>query len=174
MTDFYHTVYPVDLPKESLIASRYGDATFSDSYCIIIPADTTNDPEVIARFLFSHHPTWINSLMGVRDFIVQWFGLKTAKSLSSNQEVSDKRVGIFKIYDKSAHEIILGEDDKHLDFRVSVLLRANKEKRELVVTTVVHCHNLLGRSYIKVISPFHRRVIRSGMLNGAKKGWPLN
>jgi hypothetical protein len=33
--------------------------------------------------------------------------------------------------------------------------------RELVVVTVVHCHNPLGRTYLAVIAPFHRTILRA-------------
>jgi len=79
----------------------------------------------------------------VRDMIVAGFDLKTAKHLASlANDAKANRVGIFKIYSTSETEIVLGEDDKHLNFRVSVLCSAGvapESGRELVVSTVVHC-----------------------------------
>jgi hypothetical protein len=43
----------------------------------------------------------------------------------------------------------------------------------VVLTTVVHCHNLFGRIYLRVISPFHRLVVRSNLARAARKGWGL-
>lgn len=60
--------------------------------------------------------------MAVRDAIVAGLGLKTARDFKSTGGGNkENRVGIFKIYSKGQTEIILGEDDKHLDFRLSVL-----------------------------------------------------
>jgi hypothetical protein len=114
--------------------------------------------------------------MTVRDALVAGFGLKTAKHLTSlGAEERKGRVGIFKIYSRSEAEIVLGEDDKHLDFRLSVLC-ANQAalpgKRRLVLSTVVHCHNRLGRAYILLIAPFHRLVVRSSLRRAASIGWP--
>lgn len=174
----YHTEYAVELPKESSIVSLYEKAYLSDAYAILLPPDVTHNPELIARFMFDNQASWVNQLMRLRDAIVGWFGLKTAtKLITSHQDKSKERVHIFKIYQKLNNEIILGEDDKHLDFRVSVLLRApqtsEQEERELMVTTIVHCHNALGRTYIKVIKPFHCKVVRSAMRKAAQSGWPL-
>ncbi|MEO7642897.1 MAG: DUF2867 domain-containing protein, partial [Ramlibacter sp.] len=81
------------------------------------------------------------------------------------------------IYETLAHEIILGEDDSHLDFRVSVLVRPVPGEADgavqVVVSTVVHCHNLLGRSYLTLITPFHRQVVQAGLRRAARAGWPL-
>jgi Protein of unknown function (DUF2867) len=43
----------------------------------------------------------------------------------------------------------------------------------VVVSTVVHCHNLLGRLYIFVIAPFHRLVVKAGLRRAALLGWPM-
>jgi hypothetical protein len=114
--------------------------------------------------------------MTVRDVLVAGFGLKTAKHLKSlGAESRASRVGIFKIYSRSETEIVLGEDDKHLDFRISVLCSnqaALSGKRRLVLSTVVHCHNRLGRMYILLIAPFHRLVVQSSLRRAARTGWP--
>src|SRR4051812_12088628 len=94
----------------------------ADAYSIELPSGASTDPELLARFIFSHQASWINRLIAIRDAFVGRFGLKTARQLTS-LGAGDKtgRVGIFKVYSTSRTEIVLGEDDKHLDFRVSVL-----------------------------------------------------
>jgi Protein of unknown function (DUF2867) len=119
----------------------------------------------------------VSNLMAVRDAIVGRFGLKTAKQLTSlGEQSTTSRVGIFRIYGTSPTEVVLGEDDKHLDFRLSVLCSNQSSpggKRHLTLSTVVHCHNRLGRVYIFVIAPFHRLVVQSCLRRAAKIGWPL-
>ena len=85
------------------------------------------------------------------------------------------RIGIFKVYSKSETEIVLGEDDKHLDFRLSVLRTPGLSPSlggQLTVSTVVHCNNLLGRAYLLVIAPFHRQVVTASLHRAAHIGWP--
>ena len=95
---------------------------------------------------------------------------------SLGAESKTGRVGILKIYGTSPTEIVLGEDDKHLDFRLSVHCSNQPSpggKRQLTLSTVVHCHNRLGRLYILVIAPFHRLVVQSSLRSAARIGWPL-
>jgi hypothetical protein len=111
--------------------------------------------------------------MQVRDAIVACLGLKTARHLATLAD----RVGIFKVYSTNQAEIVLGEDDKHLDFRISILCFEEAEtegSRQLVFSTVVQCHNRLGRAYIFVIAPFHRLVVRASLRRAARVGWPVD
>ena len=115
--------------------------------------------------------------MAVRDMLVAGFGLKTAGHLASlDVESGAGRLSIFKVYSTSPTEVVLGEDDKHLDFRLSVLCSGQSSpgaKRHLILSTVVYCHNRLGRLYIFLIAPFHRLVVQSSLRSAARVGWPL-
>jgi len=164
-----HTATKVALPAGSRITGFYAATNLADAFAIGLPEGTLRNPETLARFLFAAQPAWVGHLMQLRDTLVAGFGLKTARQLTA---ASGQRVGIFKVYETHANEIILGEDDKHLDFRVSVLVRPGAATSQLVVSTVVHCHNLLGRSYITLIAPFHRRVVRAHLQRAARLGWP--
>jgi hypothetical protein len=176
MPNEHDHVTAVALPPESRITRAYESVNLADAYSIQLPAGTSRSPELLARFIFSQQAPWISGLMRVRDALVAGFGLKTAKHLMSlGSEAKENRVGLFKIYSASATEIVLGEDDKHLDFRVSVLCssEAAASKDRLVVSTVVSCHNRLGRVYIFLIAPFHRLVVQSSLRRAARIGWPL-
>ena len=80
------------------------------------------------------------------------------------------------LHAQRAREIILGENDSHPDFRVSVLQQTRNthdgRTRYLILSTVVRCHNRLGRFYILAIAPFHRLVVRSTLQRAARVGWP--
>ena len=170
-------VTPVSLPPESGIAKTYASPNLADAYTIELPCGASVDPELLARFIFSQQAPWVSSLMAVRDAVVGRFGLKTAKQLMSLEtESKTGRVGFFRILGTSPIEIVLGEDDKHLDFRLSVLCSGTPspgDKHHLTLSTVVHCHNSLGRLYILVIAPFHRFIIQSSLTRAARIGWPM-
>jgi hypothetical protein len=176
MSSEHHHPKSVPLPPESAIAKAYASMNLADAYSIELPAGTSTDPELLARFIFAHQAPWISSLLAVRDALVAGFGLKTAKNLATLEAGSGAgRLGIFKIYSTSPTEIVLGEDDKHLDFRLSVLCSAPSApgaKRHLTLSTVVHCNNRLGRLYIFLIAPFHRLVVKSSLRSAARIGWP--
>jgi len=165
----------ISLPPESRIAAIYGRVDLADAYAIHLPPGTARNPEVLARFVFAHQPRWISFLMRIRSALVAPFGLKTGSGLTS-AGAEGSRIGIFKVYEVNAVEVIMGEDDKHLDFRVSALyqppLQASAGRSRFVLSTVVRCHNRLGRCYIGLIAPFHRLIVRSYLRRAARMGWP--
>jgi Protein of unknown function (DUF2867) len=179
MQPTYATPFAVAIPPDARANGFYASPYLADAFAISLPADVAASPEQLARYVFENQPAWVNTLMGVRDTLVAGFGLKTAKQLAApSVDKSEKRVGIFKIYASNAQEVFLGEDDSHLNFRISVQLRPATimsnmtSDPQLIVSTVVHCHNLLGRSYITLIAPFHRQVVKAGLSRAAKLGWP--
>ena len=159
----------VPLPTTSALAGTYKGADLADAYAIALPADSSSDIATLAKAALATPAPWVNALMGLRDAIVAPLGVKTSRQLGRR---GDGRIGVFPVRSRSDNEIILGEDDTHLDFRASVLRRPAKTGSELVVTTVVHCHNMLGRTYLAAITPFHGLVVRSGLSRAARRGWP--
>ena len=181
MQTTYATPFAVTIPPDARAHGFYAAPYLADAFAINLPPDVVACPEQLARYVFANQPAWVDTLMGVRDTLVAGFGLKTAKQLaalsavaSEKSDRAEKRIAIFKIYESNAKEVFLGEDDSHLNFRISVQLRpaTAASAPQLVVSTVVHCHNLLGRCYITVIAPFHRQVVQSGLRRAAKLGWP--
>lgn len=169
----------VALPPDARTYGYYDTPALADAYAISLPPDVVANPEQLARYVFNNQPAWVNTLMRWRDSLVAGFGLKTTKQLAApSADKTDKRVGIFKIYASDAKEVFMGENDAHLDFRISVQLRPAATDAsvgsapQLIVSTVVHCHNRLGRIYITLIAPFHRQVVQSGLNRAAKLGWP--
>ena len=162
------TITPLAIPNESRLRHLYEKPDLADAYAIRLPNNATTDPETIARFLFSHESPWFSLLMQLRDALVAPFGIKTSGQFQCS---GGDRIGVFKIYEKGAYEIVLGEDDIHLDFRLSVFIQ-RKIDPYVILSTVAQCHNLLGRIYIKLITPFHKMVVRSVLGQSARIGWP--
>lgn len=170
-----HRVMSVSLPPESRVSGMYATTNLADAYSIELPSEASKNPEVLGRFIFSNLSPWMIGLMKARDALVAGFGLKTAKHLLSTSAENESRIGLFKIYSKERTEIILGEDDKHLDFRLSLQCSDTSSplrKQHLTLSTVVHCPNRLGRAYIFLIAPFHRLIVRSSLRHAAQIGWP--
>ena len=169
-------VRQVALPARSAVAAAFQSVDLADAFSIQLPPGASTDPDVLARFIFSVQPSWIGALTDVRDAIVAGFGLKTAKHLATLAgDPAARRISIFRVFATSETEVVLGENDKHLDFRVSVLCTPNDSPRtggQLTLSTVVHCHNRLGRAYLSIISPFHRQVVKASLRRAAEVGWP--
>jgi len=135
------------IPKNSVIASGFGKIDYCDSYRII---KTTDDAvEEITAKIFKQSK-WEKWLMGIRDSIVRIFGLKTSKEIFEGQ---------FPIIEQQENEIVMGENDKHLDVRVSVLV--DRENSYIYLTTIVHFNNFLGRLYFLPVKPFHKIIVKS-------------
>ena len=142
----------VDLPQRSVLKPLYAKAGFADAFAIDLPSNATG---------------W---LIALRDTLVARFGLKTSSEL--RDDVATDRIDFFRVYDRRRHEIILGEDDHHLDFRLSVLVEESALCRRLVATTVVTFNHLGGRAYIAGIAPFHRLIVKSSLRRAERSGWP--
>jgi hypothetical protein len=163
-------IEPTDLPPASRLSSSFGRADFADAFSVDLPEEASGDAGALARHVFEQQPEWIAMLLGIRDRLVQPLGLKRAADLRSGE---GERISIFRVFERHQDEIILGEDDRHLDFRVSVLLQpaSDDRPRRLIVTTLVFYNRLLGRAYIALIAPFHRLVVRKSLDKAQKRGW---
>ena len=174
--DLYRpTAHP--LPQDSRLRPMFVGADLADCYAIGLPAGVDGDPERLARALFAGQAGWARSLLKLRDLLVRPFGLKTSDRMAAAGDRDDpdnRRIGIFRIYEIRPDEIILGEDDCHLDFRLTVRLAPDPDRpgeRLVMTATAVRCHNGLGRLYIALIRPFHVAVVRSGLARAARAGW---
>ena len=156
--------HAVLVPSDSALAPFYVGADLLDAFAIPLPAATTDELEVLARAAFERPAGWIRALMRVRDAVMATVGVKSSRAIGRAAAASGPVIGFFPLLSKSAGELVVGVDDRHLDFRAAILLRAGAAgRRELVAVTVVHCHNRLGRTYLAVIAPFHRAIVRANL-----------
>ena len=165
------------VPYNSLLNQTDKKYDYVDSFqgLIIDNGNKLNSTD-IAKAFFSSAPTWVDKLMGFRNKIVAIFGLKTSGSTADKQKALDnlkyekgEQVGIFRIYDKTDNEIILGEDDKHLNFRVSLYLdkpKIEQSETKLTISTGVIFNNWFGRLYFLPVRTFHSLIVRT-MLNAS-------
>lgn len=143
-------------PAESRLSDWYAGASLTDSFAVALPPGAPTDVDTLAALLFADPPVWFTILLAVRDRVMTLFGVKASHALSAGEHIA-----FFPVLSRSADEIVLGADDRHLDFRASVFLR--RPDRTLVATTVVRCHNLLGRLYLTAILPFHILVVNDAL-----------
>ena len=109
--------------------------------------------------IVTHPPAWVKHLVKTRNCIVSLFQLRTVE-IGVDQPLQPT-IGGFPVVAQSAEEVVLGFDDKHLDFRISVTVNAGSDTGTLVtVATVVKTNNFFGRAYLATIMPFHRLIVR--------------
>lgn len=155
-------------PRDCGIAALFDNADLADAYAVPISNDDRRDLHALANVAMGRPKPWVAALMRLRDAIMGTLGIKTSRQIhEATERAGHEHIHFFPVLSRSGREIIVGEDDSHLDFRASLMLRQASDGagRELVVTTVVHCHNRLGRVYLAAITPFHRLVVRSGLRN---------
>lgn len=153
-------------PAESAIADWFVDADLVDAYCITLPDGASPDIEALTREALEHPPAWFRALLGLRDMFVSVGSVKSSRRIRKEAAAQGRAtVAFLPILACSERELVLGEDDRHLDFRASVLVRTvpNGAGRDLIFTTAVRCHNLAGRLYLAAIAPFHRLIVRSNI-----------
>lgn len=153
-----------DVPIVSVLRDSLRTAYFSDCYAIELPLDSRTPLELYLNVV-SRTPRWIDFLMSVRNKVVARFGLKNVgrlNGISPTKVVTDYRIGdqagIFKLIESNDQEVVLGETDKHLDVRISLLKQEQQGRTIISVSTVVHVHNLLGRIYMFFVIPAHRFI----------------
>jgi hypothetical protein len=100
-------------------------------------------------------PNWAIALFKIRNAIVKVFGLKT--DMKKGKEHST----FFTLIEKNDDEIVMGESDKHLDFRASI--KKDAEAGTIALITVVHFNNVWGKVYFFPVKPFHKMIIRAMM-----------
>lgn len=121
------------------------------------------DMKSLAEQTIGSMPDWARRLLRVRNALLAPFSIKS-DGLNDAQSAAGC-VDIFPVLEEFEDQIVLGLDDRHLDFRIVVDRSNSKQGYRLRVTTLVKRHNVFGRIYIAIITPFHRLIVRSVLKN---------
>lgn len=149
-----------NLPDSSLLKNI--PRNYADSYSASLAAKDL-PIEKVGKSFFTATPTWVDCLLEIRNRIVSTIGLKVPGAGTKEEVLRNfncevgERVGLFNVIAKTEDEVIFGEDDKHLDFRVSLFL--DRQNNLLIVSTIVQIHNWIGSLYLLLIMPFHKLIV---------------
>ncbi len=139
--------------------------------CVTVNGQSEQSAADLARMVFDQQPAWVEFLMNMRNRIVKPFGLKTGheepftiEDSQSVEQTTRETVGLFEVFQQSDDEIVLGADDWHLDFRVSI----KKSEGRVQLASWVRPHNLVGRTYLTLIMPFHHLIVAHSAKRMAK------
>jgi len=108
--------------------------------------------------MFERPPRWIEGLMSTRNAIVGRLGLKTPQN--APEAGKGPQAGIFPVLSEMPNEVVLGLDDKHLDFRIWVCVQGVDGGTDIWASTLVRWHGWPGRLYLFLIMPFHKLLSR--------------
>ncbi|MHB0770915.1 DUF2867 domain-containing protein [Bradyrhizobium sp. 5.13L] len=144
-----------DVDASTLLAG----AQFIDAFRVEIGATAVNAREACSRMVLNG-PRWIDALLRLRNILVRPFGLKTS---GEGAPAPGGLIGLFPVLSETPERLVAGFDDSHLDFRIVVDVSGNAASGQVTSTTLVRTHNLLGRTYLTLIMPFHKLVVRNMM-----------
>jgi hypothetical protein len=142
-----------DVDRAALLAG----AQFVDAYGIAVDGGAL-DARRAAERMITRQPRWAEALLTLRNILVRPFGLKTS---GAGTTTPGQMIGIFPIVSETPDRLVAGFNDSHLDFRFVVDVAASGDRQQVTATTLVLTHNWLGRTYLALILPFHRLIVRA-------------
>ncbi|MEK9969897.1 MAG: DUF2867 domain-containing protein [Ferrovibrio sp.] len=144
------TAYAVtSVPVDSAFAASLPGCDFADAFSVTVPRADLDARDVSAMF-FSTPPAWASALLNIRNAVMGRLGYKAPAI----------RKG-FPVLQESRTEVISGLDDGHLDFRALMRIDPAEGGSRITLSTAVATHNWRGRTYLAVIMPFHKLIVRS-------------
>lgn len=170
------TVVSCDIPASSILDRHSVDAAyFRDSYAVLVSNAYMSMPSIFFG-IFGHHPKWVKSALIIRNRFAARFGLEVPPdseilnpSIKANYQVGDT-IGPWPIYGLTQTELVAGRNNKHLDFRLSILKTPCTDGPSIIVSTICNVHNLSGKIYLFFIVPFHKwgvkRLLTAAIMSG--------
>jgi hypothetical protein len=152
-----------------------GKVDHIDAFCVDIPDADQHSIDYLTAVAFTSFPWWARPLYSLRNLLVRPFSLMTGR-IPERREIdpsvvfkTGERAVFFTVIDHTETEVLMGEEDKHLGFRVALLVEDRAGMRSVCATTLVQYHNALGRWYFKVVKPFHRIIVKSLLRRFARR-----
>ena len=159
------------LPKASVFNNEAA-IDYLDCYQLtVLDVNNIITPSSLGKIFFTSAPKWVQSLFEFREKLARFIGLKTADKKEDRQKALDnfncevgQQLGLFKVFEKNQHEVILGQNDKHLDFRISIFVdELNDQQKTITLSTTVKFNNVFGKLYFLPVKPFHKLIVPSMM-----------
>jgi hypothetical protein len=164
-------VIECDVPSSSALSrDLIGNAYFHDSYRVPLARPELGIVDVFFA-LFGHTPLWMKLLLIARNAAARLLGLETPtvgeimKPTVRDEYRVGEKIGPWPIFFIGDNEIVAGRNNRHMDFRLSVLKAIDGDAISVVVSTICTVHNVFGKIYLFFIVPFHRNGVRLLMSN---------
>lgn len=155
-------VVECEVPSSSILERRVIDAAyFRDAYRVPLRQEQAGMAAIFFA-IFGQLPRWLKYSLIVRNRIATFCGIEApTRSEIVNPEfkssyVVGEKIGVWPIFALTPDELVAGRNNKHLDFRLSVLKEVRGEHSSVVVSTICTVHNRFGKVYLFFIVPFHR------------------
>ena len=143
-------VHKTALPRTSRLWGLHAPGDFIDGYAVESTASVAQALETGFAM-----PGWARGLLALRNLLVAPFGLKTGAAGGDS---------LFPLHHRDETEIVMGTDDRHLDFRIALL----RQDGRIHMATWVRPHNAAGRAYLALVMPFHILLSRNSLARVAR------
>jgi hypothetical protein len=160
-----------DIPTNSALDRTLVDnADYHDSYSVRLSHLDLDVVDIFYR-IFAHLPFPAKALLIIRNKLASLIGLEapTASEVLhvqiKNRDTVGDKIGVWPIFFLGENELVAGRDNKHMDFRLSVLKVSDGGAINVVVTTVCTVRNRFGKYYLRTVVPFHRRGLQRLLSN---------
>ena len=134
------------------------------------------EPKDCMIAFFKAFPKSFLVLLNIREKIAGMLKLKTAPETDKASRLErlhnfkgniGESIAIFEVLDKTETELLTGQNDDHLDFKLS-FISYNHIKPTIELATTVKINNKLGTLYFSIVRPIHKfymKIILSRMEN---------
>ena len=165
------SVIECDVPCHSALGKDLIErADFRDAFRAPL---NRSDLSVVEIFfgIFSQRPGWMNLMLIARNKVAALAGLEVpSTSEIVNMEKRERyfvgeKIGPWPIFFLGSDELVAGRDNKHMDFRVSIMKIHDGIRPTVVVSTLCMVHNRFGQHYLSAIIPVHKFGVRTLMAN---------
>ncbi len=170
------TIEKCDVPHSSVLDRNVVEgAWFRDSYRTQMDSPQASVIQVFFS-VFGHHPIWMKYALITRNRIASWCGLDaptSAEIMSPTRKSAylvGEKIGPWPIFSLNEQELVAGRNNKHLDFRLSVLKETNGQAASAVISTVCTTHNAFGKIYLFFVIPFHKWGVQKLILRAQEAG----
>ncbi len=161
-------VKSVKLNAHYLINQNIDQVSFWDNYQLnSTQLKQAPAPKDMMIAFFKAFPKSFIFLLRTRERIAKWLRLKTADESDSKIETLHQfkgeigdRIALFEVLAKNEQELMTGQNDSHLDFKLSFISYADQTGVKLELATTVIINNKIGKFYFAVVKPFHRFYLK--------------
>jgi hypothetical protein len=163
------TVVECDVPAGSALGRELIErADFRDAYRVPLHRPDLGMVDIFFG-VFAHRPVWMTLMLIARNKAAALAGLETpttAEIMTLEKRACyavGEKIGPWPIFFLGADELVAGRDNKHLDFRLSIMKVRDDSGLSVVVSTLCMVHNAFGRLYLTAVIPFHQFGLRNLM-----------
>ena len=141
------------------LINKYRPANYEDCFHQTLIGKERMGPRDLFNLIFVQYPKPAQYLLKFRNMLVKPSGLKTGGGFAD------------MIIEENETELVLGKQDKHLDFYIILECEPPcRQQQNISLTTLIEYNNLLGKIYFFIIRIFHTIIIKS-LMGRAVKIW---